>query len=131
MGKGERRMSHYYCPSTDNFSTNLRCGVTNSDDHLRVRESRDATGRLVALLMEERCEACDGKGQGPTVPAPCPEPERYGPNASCLVAHFESKSCPECDGSGWRLRAETSRTKTFSGGHIDVRVAVVPLGEGQ
>ena len=85
---------------------------------LRIRESRGSDGRLVALLMEEPC-GCEPRGWVQVVVATPP---------------FEDSGiypCEACDGSGWRLRANTyALTLCASPEHpVADRVAVCPLEE--
>lgn len=54
---------------------------------VRLIESRDPSGRLLGLLVQEECEWCEGSGNS-------------GGSGFYVV-------CPQCDGSGWRYRAST------------------------
>ena len=104
-------MSEYFCEVHGIASYDeARCAATHGWDNrpcsiLRIRVCR-VDGRLIGHLYEERCDICSGRGS--FVMPRVVNPSAVGnPNEEPVVAFAEIDPCPVCDGSGWRLRAQT------------------------
>ena len=104
----------FYCETHNDLMRGSSKHSGSDCSVLRIRESRDIGGRLVALLMEERCPAqcTDGKYEVVVTTPPFEDSGWY--------------PCEACDGSGWRPRYETT---AYNYNLPTAMWAVVPLGQ--